>query len=213
MSDVTIASAPEARPAFSKNDLPNGPAEACLNGDANQQNLKILFERADWTLFRTVEGLQQKAGVPAARLRRLVLKEIADNALDTGADVRSGQIDGDSFFVEDDGSGIDGTPDKIAELFSICRPMRSSKLLRLPQRGALGNGLRVVAGAVLASEGSLIVETRNRRIVLRPESDGSTSVVEVTDANRRPQSRRIACPANGRASQGSGVGRADNEQL
>ena len=46
------------------------------------------FEREDWTLFRTVEGLQQKAGVPATRLRRLVLKEIADNALDTGTEVR-----------------------------------------------------------------------------------------------------------------------------
>jgi hypothetical protein len=47
------------------------------------------------------------------------------------------------------------------------------------RRGALGNGLRVVAGAVLASEGSLTVVTRNRRIVLRPERDGSTTVVSV----------------------------------
>ena len=78
------------------------------------------------------------------------------------------------FFIEDDGPGLDGAPEEIAELFSIRRPMRSTKLLRLPQRGALGNGLRVVAGAVLASEGSLVIETRNRRIALRPESDGST---------------------------------------
>ena len=62
--------------------------------------------------------------------------------------------------------------------------MRSSKLLRLPQRGALGNGLRVVAGAVLASEGSLIVITRNRRIELRPQADGSTAVVKVKPADR-----------------------------
>jgi hypothetical protein len=57
--------------------------------------------------------------------------------------------------------------------------MRSTKLLRLPQRGALGNGLRVVAGAVLASGGSLAVVTRNCRITLRPESDGRTSVMKV----------------------------------
>ena len=75
------------------------------------------------------------------------------------------------------------TPQEIAELFSIRRPMRSSKLLLLPQRGALGNGLRVVAGAVLASEGSLVVITRNRRIVLRPQADGVTTVVEVTPAD------------------------------
>ena len=48
---------------------------------ADAQNLK--FERADWTAFRTIEGLQQKAGVAKGLLRRLVLKELTDNALDT----------------------------------------------------------------------------------------------------------------------------------
>ena len=57
--------------------------------------------------------------------------------------------------------------------------MVSTKLLRLPTRGALGNGLRVVAGAVLASGGSLTVITRNKRIELRPERDGTTTVVSV----------------------------------
>jgi len=53
------------------------------------------------------------------------------------------------------------------------------QLLRLPTRGALGNGLRVVAGAVLASEGWLIVTTKDRRIELHPERDGSMTVVSV----------------------------------
>jgi hypothetical protein len=79
----------------------------------------------------------------------------------------------------DDGPGIDGAPEDIARLFSINRPMVSTKLLRLPTRGALGNGLRVVTGAVLASGGSLVVTTRNRRISLRPEYDGSTTVLGV----------------------------------
>jgi hypothetical protein len=148
------------------------------------------FEREDWSLFRTVEGLQQKAGVPATRLRRLVLKEITDNGLDAGAGTEVGQIDGHGFYVADNGSGLDGTPQEIAELFSIVRPLVSTKLLRLPTRGALGNGLRVVAGAVLASEGSLIVITRNRRIVLRPERDGSTTVVEAS-AVEHPIGTRI----------------------
>jgi hypothetical protein len=168
---------------YLKNDFEEGAGEACL---ADNQNPKILnFERADWTLFRTVEGLTQKAGVPAKLLRRLVLKELGDNALDAGADIRCGEIDDDAdrFFIEDDGPGLDGTPEHIAEMFSIRRPMRSTKLLRLPTRGALGNGLRVVAGAVLASEGSLAVITRNRRIALRPESDGSTSVVSVIEVS------------------------------
>ena len=113
------------------------------------QNLK--FERPDWSLFRTVEGLQQKAGVAKSKLRRLVLKELVDNGLDEDAKVRVGVLQGGGYFVEDDGRGIDGTPEEIAQLFSIARPMVSTKLLRLPTRGALGNGLRVVAGAVLAS--------------------------------------------------------------
>ena len=69
-------------------------------------------------------------------------------------------------------------------LFSINRRMISTKLLRLPTRGALGNGLRVVVGAVLASEGSLVVTTRNRRLVLEPNPrDGSTTVVEETEVD------------------------------
>jgi Topoisomerase 6 subunit A/Spo11, Toprim domain len=140
------------------------------------QNLK--FEREDWSLFRTVEGLQQRAGVRKERLRRLVLKELADNGLDNGANVQIGTLDGGGYFVEDDGSGIE--PEEVASLFSISRPMVSTKLLRLPSRGALGNGLRVVAGAVLASEGSLTVITRNERIELRPERDGTTTMLGTT---------------------------------
>jgi hypothetical protein len=87
--------------------------------------------------------------------------------LDTGAAIRFGPNGSpDRFYVEDDGPGLDGTPEQIAELFSIRRSLRSSKLWRLPQRGQLGNGLRVVAGCVLASGGSLAVITRNRRVAL-----------------------------------------------
>ena len=142
------------------------------------QNLK--FEREDWSLFRTIEGLQQRAGVARDKLSQLVVKELADNSLDAGGEVRIGTLPKDGgYFVEDNGSGIDGPPEDIARLFSIKRPMVSTKLLRLPTRGVLGNGTRVIAGAVLASNGSLTVTTRNRRIELRPERDGSTTVVSV----------------------------------
>jgi hypothetical protein len=140
------------------------------------QNLK--FERPDWTAFRTLEGLQQKAGVPKHKLSRLVVKEITDNALDEAGNARVGMLDDGGYFVEDDGAGID--PDEVPRLFSIARPLVSTKLLRLPTRGALGNGLRVVAGAVVASGGTLAVVTRNRRLELRPEYDGTTTVVSAT---------------------------------
>ena len=148
---------------FSKTDVSIGCAEASLGVEQNPPNFKMFEREKDWTLFRTIEGLQQKAGVPANLLRRLVLKELGDNALDVSPVIRVGRI-GDRFFIEDDGPGLDGTPEEIASLFSIRRPMRSSKLRRLPQRGALGNGLRVVAAPVLVSDGDLVVTTRNRRI-------------------------------------------------
>ncbi len=114
--------------------------------EQNHRNFK--FERPDWWLFRSVSTLPQKAGVPARRLRRLVLKELADNALDAGGEVEVGENDGGGYFVEDDGPGME--PDEVATLFSIDRPMVSSKLLRLPTRGALGNGLRRLIRGTIA---------------------------------------------------------------
>jgi hypothetical protein len=173
---------------MSKNPAPDDP-KTSLAVDENDPILKMA-ERPDWALFRSVEGLQQKAGVPEMMLRRLVAKEIGDNGLDAGSSISMGEIGPDAYVIEDRGPGLDGTPAEIASLFSVARPMRSSELFRLPQRGALGNGLRVVAGAVLASKGSLVVITRNQRIVLRLEADGSTTVVEVTSVDR-PAGTRI----------------------
>ena len=162
-------------------------SNAALASSSGLSDLK--FERADWTSFRTVEGLQQKSGVAADKLRRLVLKELADNALDTGTAVFVGELKNGGYFVEDRGPGIDGTSDQIARLFSIGRPMISTKLLRLPTRGALGNGLRVVAGAVLASDGSLVVTTMGQRITLQPERDGTTTVKAVKQVKSTPGTR------------------------
>ena len=41
----------------------------------------------------------------------------------------------------------------VVELFAVNRPLTSSKLLRRPTRGAVGNGLRVVTGGVIGSGG------------------------------------------------------------
>jgi hypothetical protein len=166
----------------------------------NAQNLKvepqILGEREDWKLFRNLDGLAQKAGVSRDLLPRLVLKELADNSLDAidahGGDVvEVGELpEGRGYYIDDDGPGID--IEKIVRLFSINRQMMSSKYLRMPTRGAVGNGLRVVVGAVLASGGgTLVVITRDQRIELRPEwRDGSTTVVSVKKV-KRPVGTRI----------------------
>ncbi len=136
-----------------------------------------MYEREDWMQFRSLTTLCQKAGVPPGDLPALVAKELADNALDASkgeARCEVGLLHDGGFWVADFGEGFGGTDAEIADLFSIKRPMRSSKLVRLPTRGALGNGLRVVAGAVLASAGSLVVHTRGRSIRLVPQDEGTT---------------------------------------
>lgn len=134
-----------------------------------------MFEREEWTLFRSLSTIGQKAGVPLTRLAAIVAKELVDNALDphSHATVENTPY---GIVVTDDGPGISPDAHYISHLFSIKRPLISSKLIRLPMRGALGNGLRVVVGAVLASRGHLIVENFGKKFILTPQSDGSTSV-------------------------------------
>ena len=108
-----------------------------------------MFERSDWEVFRSIDGLCQKAGIPRGKLGALVPKELIDNALDAcdgSCAIDLGRCGQNGFYVQDNGPGLD--PDQVAELFSFNRPLRSSKFLRLPSRGALGNGLRVVSGAI-----------------------------------------------------------------
>jgi hypothetical protein len=137
-----------------------------------------LSERPEWLDFMTLEGITRKAGVPQARLPQLVVKELVDNAADAGATFRFGVLDsGAGFFVEDDGSGLPGTDEEVARLFSVNRPMVSTKHVRKPRRGALGNGLRVVAGTVRASGGSLTVKTNGRSLALQVEDDGSAEIL------------------------------------
>ncbi len=40
-----------------------------------------LFVREDWTLFRNLNTLGQKAGASVEKLPRLIVKELVDNAL------------------------------------------------------------------------------------------------------------------------------------
>jgi hypothetical protein len=126
----------------------------------------VLVEREDWTAFRNLEGLGRKAGVPQDKLAGVVIKEAVDNALDESGDCDLTLSDG-VVTICDRGEGIRGTDEDIARLFSISRPGTSSKYLFLPTRGALGNGLRVVVGAVVATGGKLLVSTRSRTLEIR----------------------------------------------
>src|SRR5262249_29657938 len=78
------------------------------------------------------------------------------------------------------GPGI--APFKLPRLFAVNRPLISSKLKRVPTRGMLGNGLRVVMGAVAALDGTISVTTRGRRYDLGVDTvTGETKVFAVAD--------------------------------
>jgi hypothetical protein len=141
-----------------------------------------IFKTEDWIDFRQLGTLTRRAGVTRDEIPSVIAKELVDNALDAVGDCIFGLLDGGGLFVEDRGAGIE--PSTLADLFSIKRPRMSSKLWRLPTRGALGNGLRVVVGAVLATGGSLHVETRGHRYSLRPTDNGSTIVETVGTVER-----------------------------
>jgi hypothetical protein len=133
----------------------------------------LVYERDDWQLFLDPATLPQKAGCQPADLPALVLKELVDNALDAGGDnvTLTKSADGALWIVADDGPGLD--PDQVADLFAVNRPLRSSKLKRLPTRGMLGNGLRVVT----AWARTLTVETRGVRQTLTVDAATGRTVM------------------------------------
>jgi hypothetical protein len=138
------------------------------------------IEREDWTLFASLGTLPQMAGVPLNWLRRLCLKELTDNSLDApnASWVTIKEPTPGCYVIQNDGDGFDGTPQQIARMFRINRPLASSKLKRLPLRGAFGNGLRVVAGTLIASGGgTLIVTTNDQTLHITPLEDGGVDVV------------------------------------
>lgn len=134
--------------------------------------MSIQSVREDWKLFRSIDTLCQKAGVHKAHIPLLVVKELVDNALDACGHCELERVNGNTFIVRDNGDGIH--PELLPEYFSINRPMMSSKLLRVPSRGALGNGLRVVTGAVIATGGSLSVGTHGHIYDILPQENGTS---------------------------------------
>src|SRR4051794_37079786 len=143
----------------------------------NETELSLV--RHDWTLFLQPDRLAQKAGCAQKHLRRMVVKELVDNAADTSTQVQVEQLDDNAVRVVDLGPGLDRA--RVLELFAINRPLTSSKLWRKPTRGAVGNGLRVVTGAVLGSGGVLIVESLGRRYQLEVDRPtGETRIAAET---------------------------------
>ena len=150
---------------------------ACLPAAPELQN--PTFEREDWTLFRTVEGLQQKAGVPQDKLRRLVLKEMTDNGLDNGAK-RPRRRAAETAAISSRTTAPASTARR--KISPACSASPSDGLdqaaaaadpWRARQRPARGRRCRARLEARSPSSPAI------SRIELRPERDGTTTVVSV----------------------------------
>ena len=119
----------------------NGPAQrretpANRTESASRPEVSCpMFEREDWTPYRSLDGLSRRAGVTQDRLGEVVVKELVDNALDVAGDCEL-SISAGVVVVQDLGKGFEGSDEEIARLFSIRRPLTSSKYVRLPTRGA-----------------------------------------------------------------------------
>src|SRR3954452_12185121 len=94
--------------------LQDGPLQRgrITPADAKPAEFQIA-ERADWTLFRSLNTLPQQAGVPLSQMRRLLLKELTNNALDTGAKADAWRTSDGVYVVKDDGPGISDDPTEI----------------------------------------------------------------------------------------------------
>ena len=194
MTDVTFSPTPHQGESSPQNVTPAAPQRALSATERKRRQRErersqantdtLMFERPDWSLFMDLETLGQKAGCQSHQIGALVLRELVDNALDASAQVTMTCDDG-TWAISDDGPGLD--PADVPILFSVNRPLRSSKLVRLPLRGMLGNGLRVAVGAVAASGGALVVETRGQRLTLVPDRlTGLTGIAAIDAVPPRP---------------------------
>jgi hypothetical protein len=150
--------------------------------------------KEDWLDFRTLAGIQKRTGIRQDELLETVVKELVDNSLDEcGACELVTTSRG--FYVQDKGEGIPGSDDDIAHLFSIKRPRISTKNLRLPKRGCLGEGLRLCAAVSLNLNYEIEVSTRGRTLKLEPLSSGYTKH-KVTGSYQEPGTRVEICCGN-----------------
>jgi len=145
----------------------------------------------EWQEFLNAGGLTRKAGCCESDLPFMALKELVDNAFEyNGA---SFKIEGNSTYViEDQGPGL--SREEIEHLFSIRRPMNSSKRWRRAGRGALGNGLRVAVGALRTIEAPLFVASRDGTYRVAIDEIGRTSTEQIGEMREVGTEIRIVLP-------------------
>ena len=147
-----------------------------------------MLSREHWYAYTSPSTISHETGVPLSEMLCSNAKEVTDNALDW-AD-RHGcpgavtvALEGSHTIIVRNcaGPGWSASPEELAQVFSLARGSISSKLWRLPTRGAMGRGLRQITGSVASGPGTITITSCDCRTVLRPRiEDGRTQVVETT---------------------------------
>jgi len=147
------------------------------------------------SLFFTRNGLQTWTGVQECQLIPLAVKELTDNALDAAEsrkefsveDVEMGLIPG-GFYVQDCGPGMER--EDMLKAFTVRRSLFSSKRhMRLPTRGAMGNGLRVVGGVAVAFGAELTVH--NNGVAYKLENDPEAEEIRIIEESPSNHSQGV----------------------
>ena len=141
----------------------------------------IIHETADWRLFLDPETLPQKAGCQPDEIGAMVLKELVDNALDAGASVTVRHAP-ETAAVDRNRHRAGHRSRRRPQTVLRQPPLLSSKLKRMPTRGMLGNGLRVV----MAWAGEAFVISRG--VAQRLEINPATGLTVVTYRTGVPMS-------------------------
>ncbi|MCP5088598.1 MAG: sensor histidine kinase [Rhodobacteraceae bacterium] len=155
------------------------------------KHTELTLTQPDWTRFLSPDGLAEKAGTSRANFPKMILKDLADNAADAGG-ATLWVIDADTVEIADDGSGI--APEGLAEVFSIKRPLVSTKHWRMGKRGALGNGLRAVMGGLYVLGGQLQVSSQGTTSAIHLNEQGDTVVERLGPADNTGTEITVFCP-------------------
>ncbi|MDB4213988.1 hypothetical protein N9741_03915 [Octadecabacter sp.] len=139
--------------------------------DERNSDKALTVEQQDWMRFLTSEGLAEKAGCPKSMFTKMIVKEFADNAADIGNYKYKIDLTDQIVAIKNGGDGI--SPDDVHKIFSIKRPLRSSKHWRKGERGALGNGIRAaLAGCrICDAELNVVSQGKNHSIALQDNGD------------------------------------------
>ena len=133
-----------------------------------------MIQHENWQNYRIADKLAMVLGVEVDDLVKLAVKEVVDNSLDSSGSCKI-EINSNGIAIKDLGEGIEGDDSFVARLFSMSRPDLTSKAARKISRGALGIGLRVLAGVIFTTGSQLFVSTNGRTLKLCPLFQGETT--------------------------------------